>query len=299
LRLTPEMSEQSEEKPTWLGSLDKAVFGFCGLLGFMFALPFGDAIYHGTPISSSQIGFLVLGVACAAAGPMCAMFRTKAVAPATASLEIAARDARTWIAVMLFAFGYFFFRTPVPPPLPSASQITAAVAAKFPPVPSADEIAEAIIRKLPKQAPEAAEAQIANYGVDGPQQYHAVVKIRNWQDYKDYKGVLITRPAFADRDRMTDDWIAKSIGYAIDAPTLTLVAVRDSQISFVSEANKFVEYNFVVLPYGKAPEQIRTLGDVEKLGGKILAVADQGIPIPAVLSQSPPNKLAAPTTKPK
>lgn len=166
-------------------------------------------------------------------------------------------------------------------------------------MPSADEIAEAIIRKSPKQAPGGAEAQIVNYGVDGPQQFHAVVKIRNWPDYKDYKGVLITRTAYADRDRMTDDWIAKSIAYAIDAPTLTLVAIRNNQMRFVGEANNLVEYNFIILPYDKAPEQIRTLGDVEMLGGKILAVADQGIPIPAVLSQSPANKLAAPTTKQK
>jgi hypothetical protein len=197
---------------------------------------------------------------------------------------------------MLFAFGYFFFQTPVPAPPPSASQITAAVAAKFPPVPTADEIADAIIRKSPKQAPGGPEAQIVNYGVDGPQQFHAIVNIRNWPDYKDYKGVLITRTAYADRDRMTDDWIAKSIAYPIDAPTLTLVAIRDNQMRFVGEANNLVEYNFVILPYDKAPEQIRMLGDVEKLGGKILAVADQGIPIPPVLSQSPPNQLAAPAT---
>jgi hypothetical protein len=292
------MPERPEEKPTWVGSLDKAVFGLCGLLGLVFALPFGNAIYRGAPISSSQIWFLALGVAWAAVGLMWPMIRAKAAAPATASLETAARDARTWIAVMLFAFGYFFFRAPVPPLPPSTSQ-TAAVAAKFPPAPSADEIADAIIRKLPKQAPGGAEAQIVNYGVDGPQQFHAIVNIRNWPDYKDYKGVLITRTAYADRDRMTDDWIAKSIAYAIDAPTLTLVAIRNNQMRFVNEANKFVEYNFVILPFGRAPEQIRTLGDVEKLGGKILAVADQGIPIPAVLSQSPPNQPAAPTSKQK
>jgi hypothetical protein len=291
------MPKRPEEKPTWVGSLDKAVFGFCGLLGLVFALPFGDALHRGTPISSSQIGFLILGVAWAAAGLMWPIVRAKAAPPATASLETAARDARTWIAVMLFAFGYFFFRTPVPAPPLSVSQIAAAVAAKFPPVPTADEFADAIIRKSSKQAPGGAEAQIMNYGVDGPQQYHAIVNLRNWPDYKDYKGVLITRTAYADRDRMTDDWIAKSIAYPIDAPTLTLVAMRDNQMRFVGEANKLVEYNFVILPYDKAPGQIRMLGDVEKLGGKILAVADQGIPIPPILSQSPPNQPATSTTK--
>jgi hypothetical protein len=291
------MSEHSEEKSTWVGSLDKAVFGLSGLLGLVFALPFAHAIYRGTQISSSQIGFLLLGVVWAAAGPMWPMIRAKVAAPATATLETAARDARMWIVVMLFAFGYFFFRTPVPPPPPSASQNAAAVAAKFQPVPTADEIADAIIRKLPRQAPGGAEAQIVNYGVDGPQQFHATVNIRNWPDYRDYKGVLITRTAYADRERMTDDWIAKSVAYAIDAPTLKLIAMRDNQMRFVGEANNLVEYNFVILPYDKALGQIRMLGDVEKLGGKILAVADQGIPIPPVLSQSPPNQPATPTTK--
>jgi hypothetical protein len=98
---------------------------------------------------------------------------------------------------------------------------------------------------------------------------------------------------------MTDDWIAKSTAYAIDGPAPALVAVRNNQIHFVSEANKFVEYNFVVLPYDKGPEQIRSLSDVEKLGGKVLVTADQGIPIPAALSQSHSNQLAAPTSKPQ
>lgn len=175
------MPEQPEEESTWVGSVDKAVFGLCGLLGLVFALPFWDAISRGAPISRSEVGFLVLGVACAATGPIWPMIRANASAPATASVETAARDARTWIAVMLFAFAYFFFRTPVQPTPPSASQITHAVTANFPPVPTADEIAEAILRKSPKPAPGGAEAQVVSYGVDGPQQFHATVNFKNWR----------------------------------------------------------------------------------------------------------------------
>jgi hypothetical protein len=257
------VSEETSEKPTWATSLDKAVFGLCELLALVFALPFGDALYHGTPISGSQIAFLVLGGAWAAAGPMWPLIRVKAAQPAK-GLESAARDARTWIAILLFAFGYFFFRTPLPPPPASASDIADSVVAKLPHVPTVDEIAEAVMRKVSQQAP---EAQIIDYGIDGPQQFHAMVVLKNWQEYKDYKGILITRTAFANRDRMTDDWIAKSIPYTIDGPVLRTVAITNNQMRFINGLNP-VEYTFVVLPSDKAPEQIRMLGDVAKLGGE-------------------------------
>jgi hypothetical protein len=128
---------------------------------------------------------------------------------------------------------------------------------------------------------EISEARIINYGVDGPTQFHAIVTLNKWQDYKDYKGLLITRTSFADRDRMNDDWIAKSIPYTIDSQYLTMIAITHDQMRFATGAVDFIEYNFIVIPKDKRAEQIITLGDVAHLGGKILAVAGQGIPIPA------------------
>ena len=270
------MSGEFSERPTWIDSLDKAVFGFFELLGLVFALPFGDALYQGMPISKPQIAFLILGAACGAAGPMWPLIRAKASTPLTASLERAAKDARTWIAVLLFAFGYFFFRPTVTPSSPSlsASGIAEAVAVKVPRTPTADEIADAIVRR----ASETQQVQIVNYGLDGPQQFHAIVNIKNWQEYRKYKGILVMRTSFADRDRMTDDWIAKSIPYTIDGPMLTLVTKTNNQMRFNIGIVNEVEYNFVIIPDDKVPEQVRMLGDVEKLGGKILATAAQGIP---------------------
>lgn len=86
---------------------------------------------------------------------------------------------------------------------------------------------------------------------------------------------------------MTDDWIAKSIPYTIDGPVLRMIAITNNQMHLANGALNFVEYNFIVLPSDKAPEQIRMLGDVAKLGGKILAVMGQGIPIN--ISTSPPS----------
>jgi hypothetical protein len=123
------------------------------------------------------------------------------------------------------------------------------------------------------------KVRIVNYGIDGPQQFHAIVEIPNWQEYKDFKGVLITRVQYGDRDRMNDDWIAKSIAYTMDGPTLTTVAITKEQMRFALGMLNMIEYTFVVIPSDKAPEQIRMLGDVAKLGGKILSTVGQGVPI--------------------
>jgi hypothetical protein len=76
------------------------------------------------------------------------------------------------------------------------------------------------------------EAQIIDYGLDGENSFHAVVVIKNWQQYKDYKSVLITHTAFADRDRMTDYWIAKSIAYTIDGSVIRMVTRSNNQMHF-------------------------------------------------------------------
>ncbi|MGW1423851.1 hypothetical protein ACWAT4_27435 [Bradyrhizobium manausense] len=122
-------------------------------------------------------------------------------------------------------------------------------------------------------------AVLVYYGVAPPKQFHAVAQLTNWEDYKGKKAVLITRTNFADRDRLADDWIAKSIPYSIEGPIVTTVAITENQMHFTPGVLNFIEYNFAVLPPGIDPSQIRTLGDVEKLGGKILATASQGIPM--------------------
>jgi hypothetical protein len=122
-------------------------------------------------------------------------------------------------------------------------------------------------------------AQILLFGTNGPQQFQAIVQLRHWEDYRNFKGFLITRTIYADRDRMTDDWIAKSVPYTIDGQTLHMVAITNNQMRFSPGKTNFVEYNFVVIPSERRADQIRTLGDVPQLGGQILAVVEQGIPV--------------------
>jgi hypothetical protein len=121
-----------------------------------------------------------------------------------------------------------------------------------------------------------AEAQIINYGMDGPVTYHAIVQLRNWVEYKTDKAVLITRTVFADKDRMTDEWIAKSVAYTIDNTQLTLVTVNKEQMRYAINIGNLIEFNFAVIPAHISPDQIRTLNDVVQLGGKLLATSVQG-----------------------
>jgi hypothetical protein len=63
--------------------------------------------------------------------------------------------------------------------------------------------------------PQIASGQLVNYGIDSANQFHGVGIFRHWNDYEKFKALLITRTVFIDRDRLTDDWIAKSIPYLI------------------------------------------------------------------------------------
>jgi hypothetical protein len=127
--------------------------------------------------------------------------------------------------------------------------------------------------------PDFPPAQILTYGIDGPQQFHIDVQFRRWEDLKNERAMLITRVAYADKDRMTDEWIAKSTPYTIEGPQLRLVAITHTEMRFASGALNPVEYNLAVLPSSVRPEQIKSLGDVPQLGGKVLATSTQIIPV--------------------
>jgi hypothetical protein len=128
------------------------------------------------------------------------------------------------------------------------------------------------------------DGQILSYGGGAPSEFHAVVQFKDWTKYTNYKAMLVVRTVFSDRDRATDDWIAKSIPYTIEGPVLNLVAINSNQMRFAAAHNNYIEHDFAVIPAGIGAEQIRNLGDVTRLGGKILATAVlggvQGGPLP-------------------
>jgi hypothetical protein len=56
---------------------DLAVFGFCELWALVFALPPGEDLYHGTPMSARMVAFLCIGAAFAILGPTWPWIRRK------------------------------------------------------------------------------------------------------------------------------------------------------------------------------------------------------------------------------
>ncbi len=132
-------AEQSQSR------FDAAVFGVCELLALLFGLPVGEDLVRGMPISGRQWAFLGIGVAFAAAGPMWPLIRERTGPTARMAVERAARDARSWLAIVLFGFAYFASREVVDR-FPTANQIADVISHKQP---SASDIADAITRKLP------------------------------------------------------------------------------------------------------------------------------------------------------
>lgn len=148
-------SIRESETPSPIGSVppiniqalaDKAVAGLCDTLGLLFALPFGDDLYHGNPITVLHLCYLAAGLSFAVIGHMWPWIRTRKWLPfgVSLSLSAAALDARYWIATLLIIFTY----TIGPEIYHRATEPRSLVTS-----PTADEVAAAVIRALPKDNP--------------------------------------------------------------------------------------------------------------------------------------------------
>lgn len=117
---------------------------------------------------------------------------------------------------------------------------------------------------------------IITWGVTPPLIYQVGVNSAQVVQYRDtHKLMLIIRTAFSDVDRFTDPTIEKSRPYTIDGGVMALVHPSDGKLKgLINEATP-IEYQVVLLPNQFEPDQIKTLGDIEKLGGKIVSSAQQ------------------------
>lgn len=103
---------------------DRSVLGLCELLGLLFALPFGEDLYHDTPITALHVFYLVVGCVFAVTGPIWPKIKTLKSTRygVLASIPKAASDARTWLVVLLFIFaigiGPEVYRRAVMPDVP-------------------------------------------------------------------------------------------------------------------------------------------------------------------------------------
>src|SRR5258708_14835428 len=87
--------------------IDGAVLAVSELLFLLFGLRFGDDLYHAKPITLLHWSYLAVAVICAIGGPMWPTIRNRWASPAVAaSIAMAARDARIWIALLLIFFLY-------------------------------------------------------------------------------------------------------------------------------------------------------------------------------------------------
>ena len=81
-----------------------AVFGFCELWGLVFALPPGEALYNGAPMTFKMGVFLVLGSLFAILGPAWPWVKTRFPRRLSASVARTASDFRYWLYALSILF---------------------------------------------------------------------------------------------------------------------------------------------------------------------------------------------------
>ena len=98
------------------------------------------------------------------------------------------------------------------------------------------------------QKPAPPIGQLAQYGT-GNHNFFAVANFPNWTSLKDRRAMLITRTMFADVDRPTDKFIAKSVLYSIEGPALNLATLANEKtMRFAVGVANMIEFNLVVFP---------------------------------------------------
>ncbi|SRR5216683_1540620 len=83
-----------------------SVVTFCELLGFMFGLPAGDALYHGDKLSARMIVFAIIGLSFVFFGPNWIWLKSRLPRRFSASIVRVGSDFRWWIAILLVGFLY-------------------------------------------------------------------------------------------------------------------------------------------------------------------------------------------------
>jgi hypothetical protein len=140
---------------------------------------------------------------------------------------------------------------------------------------------------------------IQRYGQGPGGALEAIVNSRSLLKYKDhFKMMLIVRVPYPDIDNMTDTAMEKSALYTITGGWTQLAITSIRQLRFrVSQGatgtiSPTVHFLLVIIPNDIAPEQIRTLSDVARVGGKIMDARDmnpefQTTPTPTPAPASP------------
>ena len=130
-----------------------------------------------------------------------------------------------------------------------------------------------------------------NWGA-GPTSFWMTANEKPLTDYKDkYKLILIAFVPVPHIDRMTNTNISKSNLYTITGGPDEILAAPliDKLGEGLPAGNYLVMLSFAIVPNGFSSEQISTLGDIEKIGGKF--VGSRGVnALTRVPVQSEPSK---------
>lgn len=85
---------------------DLAIFGFCELWGLVFALPPGDALYRGEPLTMRMGVFLAIGSIFAIVGPTWPWIKTNFPRRLSVSISRTASDFRYWLGALALLFAF-------------------------------------------------------------------------------------------------------------------------------------------------------------------------------------------------
>src|SRR5260370_25504101 len=99
-------SAQAQDNSEIAGN--KAIVAMCDLLGLLLALPFGDRLYHGEPLTFWHWVYAIIGVCCAGVGHMWPAIKSRAPSFIRRTLPLAAQDVRVWILIILGSVSYTF-----------------------------------------------------------------------------------------------------------------------------------------------------------------------------------------------
>ena len=142
---------------------------------------------------------------------------------------------------------------------------------------------------------------IIAWGVSG-NLFQMTVNTRPLLKYKDdYKLMLILEARYGNIDRMTDTHIEKSDFFTIHGEPIDIIISMASPIQHLlispppnakpgDQVQVRVDFDLALVPKDLASEQIKSLSDLERLGGKIIGVTATNVSFEVSQTQAPISK---------
>ena len=126
-------------------------------------------------------------------------------------------------------------------------------------------------------------AEITGYGIAGPLGFHVAIDGGAIEKYSNKnKLLLIVRFKYENIDRMSDAAIEKSVLYSIENKPIVMAVkgtIDPPKLRFSPNPQVAIEYNAAVIPETYSSENIKSLSDVSRIGGKILDTRVQTVPL--------------------